>query len=252
MRKKRFDAVLFDLGDTLLYFDSDWPEVFAEARKALLASLVASGISVGEAFISDFHERMLAYYRERDVEFIEHTTRYILLTSLAACGQRNVAPETIERALFDFHSVTQQHWIPEDDLIPTLDTLKSMGYRMGLISNAADDANTQTLIDKARIREYVEVALSSAYVGVRKPNPKIFQAALEWMNITADRAVMVGDTLGADILGAKNAGIFAIWLTRRANTPANRSHRDTIIPDETLSVLSELPELLERLEAKGI
>lgn len=251
MGKKRFDVVLFDLGDTLLYFDSDWPEVFSEARKALLASLVASGIFVGEAFISDFHERMLDYYRERDVEFIEHTTRYVLNTSLAACGQKDINPEIIERALADFHAVTQQHWIPEEDLIPTLESLKRMGYRMGLISNAADDANTQTLIDREHIRDYVEVTLSSAHIGVRKPNPKIFQAALERMNVSPDRAVMVGDTLGADILGAQNAGIFSIWLTRRADTPANRSHRDTIIPDETLSVLSELPDLLEKLDAKS-
>ena len=58
---------------------------------------------------------------------------------------------------------------------------------------------------------------------------------------------MVGDKLGADILGAKNAGIFAIWVTRYADTPANRDHLDTIQPDAVIPSIKELPALLESL-----
>jgi FMN phosphatase YigB (HAD superfamily) len=59
---------------------------------------------------------------------------------------------------------------------------------------------------------------------------------------------MVGDTLGADILGAHNAGLLAIWITRRAETPANQAHQDTIQPDVTIDTLSELPDVLENLK----
>jgi FMN phosphatase YigB (HAD superfamily) len=58
---------------------------------------------------------------------------------------------------------------------------------------------------------------------------------------------MVGDTLGADILGAQNAGIYAIWITRRADVPANRAHQDTIHPDAAIDSLAEIPGLLEKL-----
>ena len=103
------------------------------------------------------------------------------------------------------------------------------------------------LVDKLGAREFFEVIISSAALGVRKPNPKIFQEALERMNLPAGKVAMVGDTLGADILGARNAGIFSIWLKRRANTPGNLAHADTIFPDAQIDTLSELPRLMERL-----
>jgi FMN phosphatase YigB (HAD superfamily) len=53
--------------------------------------------------------------------------------------------------------------------------------------------------------------------------------------------------LGADILGAKNAGLRSIWVIRRADTPGNRAHADTIQPDAVARTLSDVPEAVERL-----
>ena len=249
MTDRRFDAVLLDLGDTLLYFDGDWPMVFAQARQAMLDSLQNSGLQIGHEFLDDFYTRMEAYYLERDSEFIEHTTHYILCTTLADWGHVNLPDVVLRAALTGFHKVTQAHWHPEVDAIPSLQSLRRMGYRLAAISNAADDANTQVLVDKLGARPYLEFVLSSAEHGTRKPNPKIFRFALEKLGVSADRAVMVGDTLGADILGARNSGIFAIWITRRADTPANRAHVDTIKPDAKIASLSELSTLMGQLEA---
>ena len=248
---RRFDAILFDLGDTLLYFDSDWPMVFTEARQAMLHSLQTSGLHVGGEFLDDFYSRMEAYYQERESEFIEHTTHYVLCVTLADWGYKNFPDQVLRAALAAFHRVTQAHWHPEEDAIPALRGLRGMGYRLAAVSNAADDANTQVLVDKLGARPYLEFVLSSAEHGTRKPNPKIFRAALQRLSVSPNRAVMVGDTLGADILGAHNSGIFAIWITRRADTSANRAHADTIKPDATIASLSELPTLMGQLDAFG-
>ncbi len=247
MTERRIEAVFFDLGDTLIYFDDDWPEIFRLARLELVKSLNHAGIKVDNQFLERFTTRMMDYYRERDTEFIEYTTFNILTSTLAEQGYQDLPEETILASLADMHAITQSHWIPEDDALPTLEKLRSDGYRLGLISNAADDPNTQTLVDKLGAREYFDLIISSAAAGIRKPNPRIFQIGLESMNLTPNRAVMVGDTLGADILGAKHAGIFSIWLTRRANTAANRAHIDTIFPDARIAKLSELPGLLDKI-----
>jgi putative hydrolase of the HAD superfamily len=89
--------------------------------------------------------------------------------------------------------------------------------------------------------------LSSAACGIRKPNPRIFQIGLEKWGLSSTEAVMVGDTLGADILGAINASIFSIWITRRADSPGNRDHLDTIVPNAEIASLSQLPKLLDDL-----
>ncbi len=56
---------------------------------------------------------------------------------------------------------------------------------------------------------------------------------------------MVGDMLGADVLGAHNAGLRGIWATMQAERGANDAHQHTIVPDGVIGSLSELPELLK-------
>ena len=75
----------------------------------------------------------------------------------------------------------------------------------------------------------------------------IIRLALAYWGCTPTQAVMVGDTLGADVVGAHNAGMPGIWINRRADTPANRAKLATIIPDAIIASLRELPELLLRI-----
>jgi len=243
-----FDAIIFDLGSTLIYFDADWSEVMYRASQVLYRQLDQAGLELDQKlFLREYHQAVEAYYQERESEFVEHTTYFILRNLLAEWGYPEVPDRILRQALKAMYAVSQSHWIPELDAVPTLAALKAMGYRLGLISNAADDADVQTLVDKAKVRTFFDKILTSAEEGIRKPNPRIFQKLLDFWNLPAERVAMVGDTLGADILGAKNAGIFSIWITRRAGTPANHAHADTIHPDETITTLDELPGLLKKL-----
>jgi putative hydrolase of the HAD superfamily len=125
-----------------------------------------------------------------------------------------------------------------------LQALQDAGYRMGIISNAGDDWDVQVLIDNAGIRTFFEYINTSAAAGIRKPHPKIFQMAFDAMSIRPNQAVMVGDTLGADILGSKNMGMPNVWITRRVNRTALHMQEERILPDRIITDLSELPDLL--------
>ena len=120
--------------------------------------------------------------------------------------------------------------------------MKRNGFKIGLISNAADDDNTQALIDKARLRPYLEYVVSSAKFGRRKPDAGIFRSALEFFGASPAEAVMVGDTPEADIVGAHGVGMQGISITRRAAAPAAGSQE--IGADAVVSTLSEIPALL--------
>ena len=242
-----FNAVIFDLGDTLVYFDGVWEEVLNQAEQQLVNHLVTQGFTITPAeFLSKFHHQMQTYYQERDTEFIEYTTRYIFRKTLEEVGLVSVPESSLRSALDDYYAVFQSHWQPEEDAIETLRLLKAKGFRLGLVSNTSDDANVQYLIDKAQIRSFFDQIITSAAIGIRKPNPRIFQPLLSDWKFLPGQVVMVGDTLGADILGARNAGMAGIWITRRADTPANHAHSQTIFPDATISNLLELPLYLER------
>lgn len=243
-----FDAIIFDLGNTLIYFDAPWPEILIQADRQLFLHLREAGIELEKReFLQTFRAQLEAYYREREAEFIEYTTHYVLSTLLAEWGYPHVPESVLRPALDAMYAVTQAHWQAEPDAEPTLKALQQRGYRLGLISNAADDRDVQILVDKANLRHYFDMILTSAAEGIRKPNPLIFQKMLDQWGILPFRAAMVGDTLGADILGAHNAGMYAIWITRRAESPANQAHAATIHPDSTIPALSDLPGLLHRL-----
>ena len=86
------------------------------------------------------------------MEFIEYTTEYLLKGVLAEFGEQNI-PARIQRQAIDaMYRVTQAHWYAEDDAIPTLELLRAQGYRLGLVSNASDEQDVQTLIDQTGLR----------------------------------------------------------------------------------------------------
>jgi HAD superfamily hydrolase (TIGR01662 family) len=240
-------AVLFDLGNTLIFFDADdrLDQVLQQADQALFTRLRELGYLIDSDFLQDFRRRMNLYYEEREVEFIEYTTRYVLRNLLEEKGML-VNEASLMDGLHAYHHVTQSHWQLDEATPATLQKLTQAGYRLGLISNASDDADVHNLVDQSYLRPFFQVILTSAAQGIRKPNPLIFWKALEALDVQPEQAVMVGDTLGADILGAKNAGVLSIWITQQADTPQNRAHRNTIIPDFTIENIRQLPGLLER------
>jgi putative hydrolase of the HAD superfamily len=245
--RRTFDVVLFDLGGTLIFFDGSLPEVMATQHIVLARQLKDLGYRLDEKeFAARFMQRMNAYYQERDTEFLEQAIETLLRQLLEEYGYENAPAEHLRPALNEMYAGTEAYWRAEDDTHATLQTLKIRGYRMGLISNANDSNDVQTLLDQWDLRRYFEIVLISADVRYRKPHPRIFRMALNHFHVEPQRAVMVGDTLGADVLGARNSGMVGVWIKRRAATPDNRDHLDTIMPDAIIETLSQLPNLLEK------
>lgn len=244
----KIKGILFDLGNTLLYFDGNWQEVFARADQGMVEHLAKEGLSLDWAsFSNDFRERLSSYHDQREVDFVEHSTAKILEDTLALHGVFNLNSSILQEALAALYAASQECWIPEDDLLPSMKALKNAGYRMGVISNAGDDQDVQTLVDKARIRPYLDFVLTSAASGMRKPDPRLFALGLRFFGLSTHEVVMVGDTLSADILGANRMGIYSVWITRRADTAANRELQSQIKPKAAISSLAELPPLLDSL-----
>lgn len=245
-------GVIFDLGSTLLSFDGVWLDVMHQAQAMLASQLQRSGLDLDPAaFSGRFREVMDVYYHEREAEFIEITTARVLREVLADLGHPAVSDEIVRDGLRQMYVVSEAQWHPMPGVYEVLDGLRKSGRRLGMISNAGDEGNVQRLIDAAFLRPYFDPILISATVGLRKPNPALFEIVLRDWRLSPEETVMVGDTLGADILGAQNAGIHQIWLTAEADTPANRAHAGTIIPEASASSLAEVPAVIERMGAIG-
>lgn len=245
-------GVIFDLGSTLLRFDGQWPAVQARGHGVLLEKLLASGLTLdGTAFLSRYGEMTRAYYRERESEFIELTTARLLREALREFGHDALPDALVNEALDAMYQSTETEWSLMPGAHETLEALRRAGHRLGLVSNAADEANVQRLVDNARLRPYLDPIVVSAAVGVRKPNPRVFDHVLRAWGLPPESVAMVGDTLGADVLGARNAGLRSIWVTMQADSPSNLAHRETIVPDAVASSLSEIPAIIRQWESGG-
>jgi len=248
MSHRLFRAVLFDLGGTLMHAREAWPEFTQRADLALAEYLHQQGIvQNSEIFARQFRRRIDEYYDRRERELFETTYHFILRELLGDQGHPEVPDEHLSGALESFFAVTQTNWQVEEDAISTLNELQARGYRLGMVSNAGDHKDVLQLTDRFGIDIYFDFILTSASCSYRKPHPRIFELALSHWYSLPQEVVMVGDTLEADILGAQRAGIYSIWAKRRANP--NPDDLNRIIPDASLSSLSELPPLLERIQS---
>jgi HAD superfamily hydrolase (TIGR01549 family) len=243
--QRRFNYVIFDLGNTLFYFQGSWHDTLKEGYAAVAHTLSSMGyISNEQAFLLRFNYQMEAYAREREATYIERTSLIILRRTLQEFTTRDVPIPDLRTAINALYAISEKHWEIEEDTIACLDALKAEGYHLGIISNAADFQDSQYLITKGNIGAYFDQVIVSAEFGLRKPHPRIFQKALTFWKARPQEAVMVGDTLNADIMGAQKIEMPAVWITRRAEKVGRRLQDAAIEPDASIATLAELPQLL--------
>jgi putative hydrolase of the HAD superfamily len=245
-------GVIFDLGSTLLYTEHDhnWGVVLPRMRADMLAHLRAAGYALdGPEFLNRMSAKFAEYDRQRQTDWVEYTTEWILKATLEEMGAPPPSPHLVASALAAYYAYSESQWRLMPGVHETLQALAARGFRLALISNASDAGNVHRLIDNARLRAYFDPILVSAAVGIRKPNPRIFEMVLARWGLEPGECLMVGDTLGADILGAQMAGLRNVWLTSHANHPANVAHRGNILPEAEIAALAELPALVEKWQA---
>lgn len=246
MNSSRFiRAVLFDLGGTLMFSREPWEPILNRGYQALAESLIEHGLNLEKSELpKTVRYHLDRYFSRRDEDFFETTYSMVLRDMLAEKGYPNVDAKIIRHALDVFYAHTQPNWILEEDATLMLRTLEAGAYRLGLVSNAGDNQDVFQLVDRFNIEPFFDFILTSAACSYRKPHPRIFELALAHWNIPAQEIAMVGDSLEADMAGAKRLGIYTVWITRRVSHAATRSE---VQPDAAIHTLSELPGLLSQI-----
>jgi len=131
------------------------------------------------------------------------------------------------------------------DAFDALVALGEMGLRLGLISNASDHGLIAGVMARTGLAPYFNPIVSSAGYGRIKPDPGIFRFVLERWRLPAERCVMVGDTLDADVGGAHAVGMRAILVTMDPN-PHNVGIAKEFVPDAGAGSLKEAAEIIRR------
>lgn len=111
--------------------------------------------------------------------------------------------------------------------------------RLGVVSNFT--GNLEPCLVELDLRRYFAVVIDSAVIGISKPDPRIFTAALERLDALPERAWMIGDNFDADIRPAADLGMRTCWLA-----PADRPAPPDARPTARIASLPDLEALLGR------
>ena len=224
-------ALIFDLDDTL------WPvaPVIQQAEATLHAWIAQQLPALASTYSIDaLRERRQALVKT-DARFSYDlwALRHTLLKQVFA--EHDASPDLADQAMQVFaHARNQVTFFA--DVMPAISVLKD-SYQLGSISNGFAD------IEAIGLGEHFSVSLAAHTFGCAKPDPRIFLAMLEHLQLAPSEVMYLGDDLRLDVAGAQQVGMRATWVNRRGITLAETEHAD-VQPD---FIVKDLQELLREL-----
>ena len=240
----RMEVVFLDVGGTLAWSEPSagviWARVLEEHGHAVTAEDVIRRVG-GEG--PEFNRPDIARVVQATWDELqtppfprnqEEQAAFFRRVDLEVLGRLGVPvnEDILDTAARRFRDDVRSHAF--EDTLPALDCLRDAGYRLGVISNATHDLPDG--LERLGLASHFEATTYSWEAGAEKPDPRIFRTALSRMGVEADRAVHVGDSYRADIVGARRGGLTPILLQREGGP-----ERDCL----TVRSLLEVPDLLE-------
>ena len=235
-------AVLFDMFDTLMMIRKNH-DFYSPSLMRTYKFLNKNGVNVSfETFQKAYVKARDELYAKVDANLEEPHFNVRISQALKSLGYNcSVSSPLVAEATVEFCAefMTFVYLDPLTENI--LQTLHGK-YKLGIISNFAIPECVYKLLKTYGLTELLDVIVVSAAVNKRKPSPEIFVNTLKKLGVSADETVFVGDTLDADIEGAKGVGIKAIYIERRIENAEGY-----VKPDKIIKSLSELSGALKEL-----
>ncbi|MDR0373875.1 MAG: HAD family hydrolase [Nitrososphaerota archaeon] len=232
-------AVLFDMFDTLMLIERDH-EFYPPAVQRMYHYLNKMGINVSfKEFEATYSAERKQLYAEADLNWEEPHFNVRVSGTLKRLGYNYpTTSPVVSTATNEFCEEFMKYVRIDPHTKPVLKTLQGT-YRLGIVSNFAIPECVYKLLKVSGIDSAFDVVIVSGAVNKRKPSPEIFQSALKMLAVSASETVFVGDTIDADIEGAKAAGMRAVYIERRIQ------REPKVCPDQTIKNLTELPAALK-------
>jgi HAD superfamily hydrolase (TIGR01509 family) len=224
-------AVLLDLYRTLV--EPDWPRLIA-ARHALADAAGVPREPAYAAWTASHDDRMRGAFGslERDLAHVFAT----------AAGDGSVPID--EGRLAELAATERASWCASvhvyDDVVPTLEALRSAGMRLAIVTNSSAEA--ASVIPHLGLDRLVDLVVASCEVGALKP--RTFELALAGLGLDASDAVLIDDD-PAEVLAAERMGLPAVLIRRPGPDPGDVVVQSPEAEDRrTVTSLEEAARLL--------
>ncbi len=196
--------IFFDLDHTLWDFETNSSKTFSFILKKNELDINFNDFI--EAY-RPINHKYWKLFREDKVS--KKDLRYFRLKEAFDAINYKASDEIIHILSEEYITFLSQHNALFNDAIEVLEYLKEK-YIMHIITNGFEEVQFKKL-KNSNLLPFFDKIITSEKVGVKKPNPKIFQYAMDISGASSKESIMIGDNFEADILGAINAGMQAIF-----------------------------------------
>lgn len=235
-------AVLFDMFDTLMIIRKN-QDFYSPSLLQMYKFLSENGVDVPlEQFKEAYDKARDELYAKADPNLEEPHFNVRTALALKMLGYNYDASSPLVLQASDVWCEEFMKYVyPDEEALPLLRSLQGK-YKLGIVSNYAIPECVHRLLKTYGLDSFFVTVVVSGAVNKRKPSPEIFNGTLNALGVSAANTVFVGDTMDADVEGAKAVGMIAVYVKRR-----DEKQPENVAPDVTITSLAELPPLLKRL-----
>lgn len=242
-------ALLFDVNGTLIDIETD--EGLDEIYRAIGHFLMYQGISIHRGEVRDLYFQIMRQQRENSAEVfaewdaVEVWREFLRIRASDYTRSLPLDSQTqLPLFLAELHrGIARKRLRLYPQVRETLDLLRPR-YRMAVVSDA-QSAYAVPELRAVEILPYFDPVIVSGDYGYRKPDPRLFQKALDALGVQPNQALYVGNDLYHDIHGAQQVGMKAIYASYSQNNPMY----GTTEPDYVMYRFAELPQAINYFEA---
>lgn len=239
---RRPEVIFLDVGDTMIRAHPSWAGVYRQG-------LLEAGIDLSEKDLERalLHETQTgAWWNIEDPFEPTEANSWQRIIAFDTAVLRRAGQSDLDASVFkkiEEAFARRAAWYVYPDVMPALDSLRANDIRLCVISNFVWGG--PELLHDLDLSSHFESLVVSARVGFQKPNPGIFNVALERMHVAPGSAWHIGDSYRADVIGARRVGMNGVLIDRSGQDPARAREEHE---DADLTVVTDLFELLDLLD----
>lgn len=228
-------ATVFDLDDTL--YNST--ELSTHARRSAIRAMNALGLP---ATFDEASQVLSEVVEEYGSNYNYHFDQMLKRLNVESSKMKLF----IAAGMIAYHDVKFASMRPFHDVIPTFIELRKSEIKICVLSDGNAIKQYEKIL-RLRLQDFLDDTIISEEVGIRKPNPKLFELPLQRFKIKPQECIYIGDNYERDIIPCKRLGIWTVLIHRGGKHDQPSFSDKETAPDYELSNLKDLISIIKEV-----
>lgn len=228
-------ATIFDLDDTL--YNST--ELSTHARRSAIRAMIDLGL---QSTFDDAYQVLSEVVAEYGSNYNYHFDQMLKRLDVEPAKMKLF----IAAGMIAYHDIKITNIRPFHDVVPTLIDLRKLEVKICILTDGGALKQYEKIL-RMRLQDFLDEIIISEEVGIRKPNPKLFELPLKRFNIQPSEAIYIGDNYKNDIIPCMRLGLHTVLIHRGGKYDNSLSNLDQNPPEFDITDMTDLITIIRKL-----